>query len=99
VEASRKLAERVMLEAKETDTRIALAFRLATARRPTDKEVGVLRTLFNKQVEVYRQNQKAALELLAVGDSPRNEELQVADLAAWSIVASVILNLDETVNK
>jgi hypothetical protein len=99
VEASRKLAERMMLQAKETDARISLAFRLATAREPGEREVEVLRGIFSKQVEVYRQNEKAALQLLAVGDSPRNEELPVADLAAWSIVASVILNLDETVTK
>ena len=99
VEASRKLAERMMTEAQAVDERIALAFRLATGRRPSDKELGVLRSVFNRQLDVYRQNQKAALELLSVGESPRDERLAVAELAAYSIVASVILNLDETITK
>jgi hypothetical protein len=99
VEASRKLAERIMTKAQTADDRIALAFRLATGRHPSEKEAEVLRQVLNKQMDVYRQNQKAALQLLAVGESPRNEELPVADLAAFAIVASVILNLDETITK
>lgn len=88
-----------MTGAQAPDERIALAFRLATGRHPSEKEVGVLRQVLNKQMDVYRQNQKAAMQLLAVGESPRNEELPVADLAAYTIVASVILNLDETITK
>jgi hypothetical protein len=99
VEASRMLAERVMTEAGATDERIIFAFRFATGRRPSERELDVLRTVFDKEVAIYRQNQKAALQLLAVGESPRNEQLPIADLAAFTIVASVILNLDETITK
>jgi hypothetical protein len=99
VEASRKLAERMMTEAKAPEERFALAFRLATGRPPSEKEMSVLGNIFNKQVNAYRQNPKAALALLSVGDSPRNQELPVAELAAYTIVASVILNLDETITK
>jgi hypothetical protein len=99
VEASRKLAERMMTEAKSVDERIVFAFRLATARPPSEKELAILRNIFHKQLEVYRQDPKAALALLAVGESPRNEQLPAAELAAYSIVASVILNLDETITK
>jgi hypothetical protein len=100
VEASRKLAERMMREGGATpDERIAYAFRLATARKPTPDESSVLRKIFAKQVEVYQSNNKAAAELLAVGESPRDEKLPVPELAAWTTVASTILNLDETVSK
>ena len=100
VEASRKLAERMMREGGSTpDERIAYAFRLATARQPTPDESAVLRKIFAKQVEVYQSNNKAATELLAVGESPRDEKLPAAELAAWTTVASTILNLDETVSK
>jgi hypothetical protein len=58
-----------------------------------------LRNIFYKQLESYRQNPKAGLALLSVGESPRNEQLPIADLAAYCIVASVILNLDETITK
>ncbi|HYT93695.1 MAG TPA: PSD1 and planctomycete cytochrome C domain-containing protein [Gemmataceae bacterium] len=99
VEASRKLAERMMKQAESTEERIIFAFRLATARRPTTKEVEILSRVFNRQLNVYRQDPKAALRLLGVGEAPRDERLPAAELAAWTVVASVILNLDETITK
>src|SRR5258706_1835256 len=99
VEASRKLAERMMLEAKSNKDRIALAFRLAMAREPKAAELSVLLKLHDEQAATYRANQEAALKLLCVGESKRNENLDSAELAAWTMVASAILNLDETVTK
>jgi mono/diheme cytochrome c family protein len=99
VEAARKLAERMMREAKTPEDRIALAFRLATARRPSAEEVAVLKRVFDAQRVVYGKDGKAALKLLAVGESPRDAGLDPAELAAWTAVAGVILNLDETVTK
>jgi hypothetical protein len=100
VEAARHLAERMMIEAPPADDeRIAFAFRLATARRPTGEELAVLTRVFRDQLAAYRQNGDAALQVLSVGESPRNSALDTATLAAWTMVASVILNLDETVTK
>jgi hypothetical protein len=99
VEASRKLAERLLTEAATPDERIALAFRLATGRQPKAEEGTVLRRIFDEQLAVYRQDEKAALKLLAVGEAERNQKLDPVELAAWSMVASVILNLDETVTR
>lgn len=100
VEASRKLAERMMTEGGATpEARITFAFRLATARPPKPDELRVLKTVLDGELAVYRKNQAAAIKLLAVGESPRNAKLDPAELAAWSTVAGVILNLDETVTK
>jgi hypothetical protein len=99
LEASRKLAERLMTEAHTPDDRITLAFRLATARRPTETEETILRRVFDRQLAVYRQNGHAAQKLLGIGESRRNPRLDPAELAAWTTVASVVLNLDETVTK
>ncbi len=100
IEASRKLAERILTEGGQTsDERIAFAFRLATARKPGTREIAVLRQIFDRQHAAYRQDHEAATRLLSVGESPRNEKLDIAELAAWTTVASVILNLDETVTK
>jgi mono/diheme cytochrome c family protein len=100
VEASRALAERALLEGgKDSKSRISYAFRLATARRPSGKEIKVLRTLFDGRYKVFRQDRQAALKLLAVGESRRNRTLDVAELAAYTTVASVIFNLDETITK
>ena len=99
VEASRKLAERMMTEAKTTDERIALAFRLATARKPSERETVVLRQVFEAELAEYRKDGKKALKLLSIGEAKREEKLNPAEVAAWTIVASAILNLDETVTK
>jgi anti-anti-sigma factor len=58
-----------------------------------------LRSLLDAQIQAYRQNRAGALKLLAVGESRRNPRLDVAELAAHTTVASVILNLDETITK
>ena len=100
VEASRKLAERMLTEGGETvEQRIAFGFRLATARLPRDREVDVLKNVLQRQREIFRQNAEAATRLLAVGEAPRNDKLDAAELAAWTMAASTILNLDETLTK
>jgi hypothetical protein len=99
VEASRKLAERLLAEATTVNGRIALAFRLATARPPRAEEVAVLKRVFESRLAKYRQDPTAAKKLLRVGESPVNEKLDPVELAAWAAVASVILNLDETVTR
>ena len=100
VEAARKLAERMMTEGgATTDDRIGFAFRLATARMPSPKEQEVLRRVFDDELSVFRKDPRAAAKLLSVGESPRNSRLDAAELAAWTTVAGVILNLDETVTK
>jgi hypothetical protein len=55
--------------------------------------------VLDNQLARYGRNPKAALELLAIGEAPRDERLAPAELAAWTIVTSVILNLDETLTK
>jgi hypothetical protein len=100
VEAARKLAERVLREPQLDDAkRIALAFRLATARVPERGENGVLRNLLRTQRQVFTADRAAARKLVTIGESPRDPRLDEAELAAWTTVASTILNLDETITK
>ena len=100
VEAARKLAERMMTEAgARPDDRIALGFRLVAARRPEPAESAVLRSLFDDLVDRYRRDPAAALKVLATGEAPRRDGLDPAELAAWTLVASAILNLDEAVTR
>ena len=100
VEAARKLAERMMTEGGAAPAeRVAFAFRLATARMPSENETKSLVTLFEKQRARFASAPEQATALLSIGESPRNEKLDAAELAAWTSVASTILNLDETVTK
>jgi hypothetical protein len=100
VEASRVLAERMMKEGGATPgERVAFAFRLATARRPRPAEQRVLGDSFRYHLDRYQTGRDAALKLLSEGEHPRDETLDARELAAYTAVASMILNLDETVTK
>ena len=100
VEAARALAQRALLEGGKNDkSRVVYAFRLATARTPTRKEVGVLRDLLEGRRRSFAADRRSAVKLIDVGESGRDSRLDAAELAAWTTVASVILNLDETITK
>jgi hypothetical protein len=68
-------------------------------RAPKAEEIRVLLKLYEEQLAAYRANDQAAAKLLGVGESGHNEALNPSELAAWTVVASTILNLDETVTK
>jgi hypothetical protein len=100
VEAARVLAERIMKESDATPAgRITLAFRLLTGRKPSEAELAVLTGSFRTQLDRFRKDQAAALKLVSTGESPRDEKLDVAELAAYTAVASLIMNLDEVVTR
>jgi len=100
VEAARWLAQRMLTEAgHDPKQRIAFAFRLVTARAPTSQELKILRDLAEKQTAEYRAQPKAADQLLHVGESDADPKLNATELAAWTMVASAILNLDEAITK
>jgi hypothetical protein len=100
VEASRKLAERAMREGGDgAEARLTRAFRLALARRPTETETRKLRDSLEFYVGHFRANPKEAEDFVAQGESPRDKRTDAAELAAYATVASLILNMDETVSK
>jgi hypothetical protein len=100
VEASRHFAQRLLDEGGETaEERIAYGFRLATARVPDEDEVTVLADILRSANERYEADGQAAETLLAIGESPRDDKLPAATHAAWTIVASTLLNLDETLTR
>jgi hypothetical protein len=99
IEAARQLAERVMAGAAAPEERLSLAFRLTLARTPASDEQQTLLTIFNRALARYAQDKAAADKLLAIGASPRNARLDAAELAAWTVTCSTILNLDETITK
>jgi hypothetical protein len=100
LEAARKLAERVIKATEnQTDARIELAFRLALSRRPTATETQVMRRTFEKQLARYQQNSGAAKQLVSAGESLRDQSINEPELAAWTSLMSIILNMDEAITK
>jgi Protein of unknown function (DUF1553)/Protein of unknown function (DUF1549)/Planctomycete cytochrome C len=100
VESYRVLAERLMREGGLTPAdRIAYAFRLTVSRDPTAKERQVLLSAFQRLLEQYVADRKAAEQMVGQGEHTRDAKLDVAELAAYASVASVILNLDEALTR
>jgi hypothetical protein len=100
VEAARVMAERDLREAGSLEQdRIRYAFRLATDRDPSAKELDVLHGLYEKEFAHYSKDKAAAEKLLAVGESKWNPKIDPAELAAFTLVTSTILNMDETITK
>ena len=100
VESSRMMAERMMNEGGSTPAeRVAYGYRLATAREPGDRRTEILVDGFHHHLDNFESDRKAALALVTQGEHPRSQELNIAELASYTTVASLILNLDETITK
>ena len=100
VEAARRLAERMLTEGGSTlESRLLFGFRITTARPPTTKELEVLQRTFEKQLVAFEADTPAAEQLLAYGDSPRKMDIEPGEYAAWTMIANLLINLDETITK
>ncbi len=100
VEAARVLAERVLQSGSATDAaRLEHAFRLVTARKPANTEQQILLARLATLKQHYTADSEAALKLLSVGESKRDEKLAAPEDAAWTSLALLMLNLDETMTK
>ncbi|MDB6129676.1 MAG: hypothetical protein JWM04_783 [Verrucomicrobiales bacterium] len=100
LEAARHLAGRMIHEGGKSDsTRVAFAFQLATGRKPTFKEAGVLLHSLEKLRADFTDHSEEAAAFLKVGDSAIDTSILQSELAAMTGVASMILNLDETITK
>ena len=101
VEAARKLAELTLRETgDQLDDRLVFAFRTVTARTPNPREREVLRAAYQHQHARFAQGSEAQVEeLLSVGESPSDRSFNRVDLAVWTMLAGIILNLDETVTR
>jgi hypothetical protein len=96
-EAARGLAQRTMKEKESLDERIDFVFRSVLARSPGEEEEGIVRGLFERQLVKYRAEPEEAKAAINFGESKPDEGLDVAELAAWSLVANLVLNMDEAI--
>jgi hypothetical protein len=99
VEAARAFAERIMLKSTTDAGRVEQAYQLALCRVPLPEETGVLLKVQQQALKRFVADRAAADKLLAIGHSKRKAGLDSAELASWTMVASMILNLDEAISK
>ena len=99
VEAARVLAAAAMKSAPELDARLSYGFRRILSRVPTEPDLVALRRMHARQRDFYVSDPAAAKDLVAVGQSPKEEPLDPVDHAALSAVCLAILNLDEALTR
>ncbi len=98
-EASRNFAQRVLLSATSTDARITTLFRMTTGRFPSAQEAEIVRQSLEKHLAAYTAKPEEAKKAINYGESKPDEKLNPAELAAWTMVANLVMNLDEVVTK
>jgi len=99
VEAARAFAERIALVAGDATAKLHWAFVETTSREPQPSEISILHRALTRERTRYAQNRVAAELYLNVGESPRNPALDPSEHAAWAQVATLLLNLSETVTR
>jgi hypothetical protein len=100
VESARMLAQRMLQEGgSEPESRVAWGFRLAAGRVPDEGERQVLLRSLSAQLEYFENDPQAAASLLAVGEKHNDARLVAQELAAYAVVGSLILNLDEVITR
>jgi hypothetical protein len=100
VEASRALAERVIHEAgSKPEARLDRMSEILLAHDPPPQVLAVLETSLNQMQQHYDADPKAARALVHEGESKPAADIPEPQLAAWTMIANEMLNLDETLNK
>lgn len=100
VEAARSFATRIMTEGKgDASQRITWAFQQVLQRAPSAEEAKTLSNLFTKQLADYQKDSAAADALLTTGAAPAPANVGKPELAAWTHVSRVLLNLHETITR
>ncbi|MEX1233051.1 MAG: PSD1 and planctomycete cytochrome C domain-containing protein [Planctomycetaceae bacterium] len=99
-EAARAFAERMLTEGGTTPAeRISFAYRAVLSREPDGDELGIVAATLDQYLSRYKNDVPAAKEVIAVGESTPNENFEPTELAAYTLIANLILNLDETVTR
>lgn len=97
VEASRVFAQRILgSQGKNLQEQIKFGFRLATSRWPKESELTALIELYQRQLNYYEKNKPAANQIIQVGASKMKSSNEIPKIAAMTLVANTLLNLNES---
>ncbi|MFB3105027.1 MAG: DUF1553 domain-containing protein, partial [Pseudomonadales bacterium] len=100
VEAARGLAQRLLNHDDGDDhSRLRFAFRIVTSREPDETELDTLISLLTSARRDYQDDPEAAASLLSIGEHPIEKRTKHTELAAWTALARVLLNLSETTTR
>jgi hypothetical protein len=96
-EAARGFAERLLLRTSSERERLTYAFQCVTARSPADEEMSLLADTLATHRAHYAKHTEAASQVITNGESKPAPAIPVVEFAAWTMVANLLLNLDETI--
>ena len=96
-EAARGFAERLLLRTSSERERLTYAFQCVTSRSPADEEMSLLADTLATHRSHYAKNTEAASQVITNGESKPSPAIPVVEFAAWTMVANLLLNLDETI--
>ena len=100
VEASRVLAARILREGGETDAnKLEFAWKLVTSRAPSMSKIQTLQNLLDEQRKLFKAEPDKAKQHLEVGDTKRDASIDQTQHAAWTVIANLLLNLDEVLTR
>ena len=100
VEAARVFAQRVLSLKEDSDQqRLRLAFIMATSRAPNGSEIRILTDTLSEQRKEFNAHPERASEFIANGKSLPSSDYEPVELAAWTSLGSILLNLDETISR
>jgi mono/diheme cytochrome c family protein len=100
LEAARVFAQRILREGGANPARqVEFAFRTCLSRPPTKAERERLLALYEQQLKSFEHDPQSATQLVSQGTAAQLDKVDVRKLAAWTMVANALLNLDETLTK
>jgi hypothetical protein len=100
IEAARNFAQRILIDGGNSfDTRLNFAFRQVVARFPRTDETAIIEDALRQHQGRYAKNLEDAQKLITFGDSKPDSKLKPDELAAWTMIANLLLNLDEALNQ
>jgi hypothetical protein len=99
IEAAQALARRITATAGTRESRIQAAYRAVLQRQPTAKEISRIAQLHAEALTVFSQDEKKAKQMATEPIGAPSKDANIPELAAWTTVANVLLNLDETLMK
>lgn len=95
IETHQAMARRLLKEAGDTGGRLRLLFQLCVSREPSARELATLARLHDESLAAYRQDAEAAAQMATDPLGPAAGNADLAELASWTTVANVVMNLDE----
>ena len=100
VEAARAFAQKIIIKGGKDDiSRINYGFKIVLSRDATEEELSVIKNVLKNQITSFGSDKEKAKQFLSVGEFKRDESLDLVEHASWSVIAQILLNMDETLTR